>query len=71
MVSDVIALLGKERIYPDTKLIDAMDLLERSPAGAILATQRDGAPFGILSERLVRQLVAEELLAIRLPAREQ
>ncbi|MDR0867315.1 MAG: cation:proton antiporter [Planctomycetota bacterium] len=63
LVADAMQALGNDKLYPTTKLNAAMEMLGGSPNGELLALQENGAPFGILSERLVRQLVAEELLA--------
>lgn len=61
VAADVMKPLG-ELLYPDTKLADAVRALNGSKDGELLAVQRTGEPLGILSERTVRQVLAEELL---------
>lgn len=61
VAADVMKPLG-ELIYPETKLADAVEALNGTKDGELLAVQRTGEPLGVLSERTVRQVLAEELL---------
>lgn len=54
-----------EVLYPDTNLAAAVETLNNTKEGEILVVQRNGEPMGILSERHIRQVLAEELLRQR------